>query len=268
MGCGSIRLDYSDRDVCREWPTLRVRLLLAPGLKAWDESAMTPPATPDCSPGETWVVIAAFNEAIVIEGVVAGVVGAGYRVVVVDDGSSDGTQQAAQRSGAVVLRHVVNRGQGAALQTGIDFAVRRGAGCIVTFDADGQHRPADIPRLVAALGDADVALGSRGLGSVEGAHSRRKVLLRAATVVSNRLSGLPLTDAHCGLRAFRAEVAETLRMRQDRMAHASELLSLISKASLRVVEVPAHVRYTEYSMAKGQSGLGAVRILFDHFFGA
>lgn len=222
----------------------------------------------DTAPGQTWVVIAAYNEASVIGSVVAGVVEAGYSVAVVDDGSQDDTWRAARAAGARVLRHALNRGQGAALQTGIDFALRQGAARIVTFDADGQHHPGDIPRMVAALQNADVALGSRGLGSVNGARSSRRALLRVATLVSNRLSGLSLTDSHCGLRAFRADAAKRLRMRQDRMAHASELLSLIRRSRLRLVEVPVHVSYTEYSMAKGQSGLGAVRILFDHFFGA
>jgi polyprenyl-phospho-N-acetylgalactosaminyl synthase len=229
---------------------------------------MSAPGLEDISPGQTWVVIAAYNEARVLGSVVTGVVEAGYSVVVVDDGSQDDTSRAAREAGAVALRHALNRGQGAALQTGIDFALRQGAARIVTFDADGQHHPSDIPPLLAALQHADVALGSRGLGSVKGARSSRRALLRLATLVSNRLSGLSLTDAHCGLRAFRADAAKRLRMRQDRMAHASELLSLIRRSRLRLVEVPVHVSYTEYSMAKGQSGLGAVRILFDHFFGA
>lgn len=215
-----------------------------------------------------WVAIAAFNEADVIRGVVAEVVAAGFPVVVVDDGSRDGTAAAAKIPGVVVLRHVINLGQGAALQTGIDYALRRGARQIVTFDADGQHRVEDIPALLDALGDADVALGSRSLGAVEGASAARRVLLRTATVVSNGMSGMKLTDAHCGLRAFRASAAPRLRITQDRMAHASELLRKIKSGGLRVVEVPVTVRYTEYSMRKGQRGFAAVRILFDYFFRA
>jgi glycosyltransferase involved in cell wall biosynthesis len=215
-----------------------------------------------------WVVIAAFNEATVIREVVAGVVGGGWSVVVVDDGSHDDTAKAARAAGAHVVRHGINLGQGAALQTGIDYALRRGANAIVTFDADGQHCADDIPALIDALGRADIALGSRMLGRIEGATQSRKALLRTATAVSNRLSGIKLTDAHCGLRAFRASAAPKLRITQDRMAHASELLRNISKSGLRVVEVPVTIRYTAHSMAKGQHGLQAVRILFDYFFGA
>lgn len=217
---------------------------------------------------DIWVVIAAFNEAKVIRGVVAEVAAAGFAVAVVDDGSRDGTAAAARMPGVAVLRHVINLGQGAALQTGIDYAIRRGARHIVTFDADGQHRVEDIPALVAALDRADVALGSRFLGGVEGAGAARRALLRTATVVSNGMSGMKLTDAHCGLRAFRASAAPRLRITQDRMAHASELLRKIKISGLRVVEVPVTVRYTEYSLRKGQRGFAAVRILFDYFFRA
>jgi glycosyltransferase involved in cell wall biosynthesis len=218
---------------------------------------------------ETWVVIAAFNEGKVIREVVGEVVSAGWQVVVVDDGSRDDTAAAARMAGATVVRHGINLGQGAALQTGVDYAIRRrGARYIVTFDADGQHRCEDIPLLIDALEDADIALGSRFLGGVEGASQRRVALLRTATVVSNKLSGMKLSDAHCGLRAFRASAAEHLRITQERMAHASELLRKIKTSGLRVVEVPVTVRYTEHSMSKGQGGIQAVRILFDYFFRA
>lgn len=216
----------------------------------------------------TWVVIAAYNEAAVIEGVVASVIAEGWQVVVVDDGSADATSARARAGGATVLRHSINLGQGAALQTGIDYAIRRGAANIVTFDADGQHDPADIPAIVGALADHDIALGSRFLGTVEGATQRRMAFLRAAVMLSNRLAGLQLTDAHCGMRGFRATAAPRLRMTQDRMAHASELLKKVQASGLSYVEVPITIRYTEHSKAKGQSGFQSIRILFDYFFRA
>jgi glycosyltransferase involved in cell wall biosynthesis len=216
---------------------------------------------------ETWIVIAAYNEGAVIRSVVSEVVAEGWSVVVVDDGSVDDTAAAARMPGVVVLQHAVNLGQGAALQTGIDYARRHGARAIVTFDADGQHSVEDIPELVAALTHADIALGSRFLGKAAvGVTAGRTALLRVATLVSNRLSGMRLTDAHCGLRAFRASVAPALEITQDRMAHASELLRKIQRSGLRVVEVPVTIRYTEHSVRKGQSGLQAIRILFDYFF--
>lgn len=215
---------------------------------------------------DTWVVIAAFNEGQVIRGVVSEVAAAGWSVVLVDDGSRDDTATAARVPGVVVLRHVVNLGQGAALQTGIDYALRKRAKHIVTFDADGQHCVEDIPALIAALTTHDIALGSRFLGKeIQGATKRRKTFLKAATVVSNKMSGMQLTDAHCGLRAFRATAAPKLRITQDRMAHASQLLHKIKSSGLRITEVPVTVRYTEHSMRKGQSAFQAIRILFDYF---
>ncbi len=214
-----------------------------------------------------WIVVPAYHEAAAIGGVVSDLGAARFAVVVVDDGSTDGTADAARAAGAVVLRHVLNRGQGAALQTGIDFALRRGARRVVTFDADGQHSAGDIPALLAALdGGADVALGSRFLGQHVGATRGRALFLRAAVVVSNLLAGARFTDAHCGLRAFTAEAAPRLRITQDRMAHASELVRKIARSGLHVAEVPATIRYTEYSRKKGQSAMGALRILFDYFF--
>jgi len=152
-----------------------------------------------------WVVVPAKNEAAVIAETVRGLLCLGVRVVVVDDGSDDDTAAVAQAAGAVVLRHPINVGQGGAIQTGIDFAILRGARVLVSFDADGQHVAEDVPRLLAALDSgAHVALGSRFAGRIEGASRGRIVLLRIAVTVSNALSGLWLTDAHCGLRAFRA----------------------------------------------------------------
>ena len=215
----------------------------------------------------TYVVIAAYNEGAVIRSVVGEVAARGYPVVVVDDGSRDDTAAAARIVGVTVLRHAVNLGQGAALQTGIDYALRRGARQLVTFDADGQHSVEDIPELIAALATHDIALGSRFLTKdVVGATRSRRALLRTATMISNRLSGMKLTDAHCGLRAFRVTAAPTLRITQDRMAHASELLRKIQTGGLRVTEVAVTVKYTAHSMQKGQGGLQALRILFDYFF--
>jgi len=150
--------------------------------------------------------------------------------------------------------------------TGIEYAIEQGARRIVTFDADGQHDPADVPALLAALDrGADVALGSRFLGRMDGVGATRMLLLRMAVAVSNAISGMRLSDAHCGLRAFRASSAPALRMTQQRMAHASELLRNMRTHRLRVVEVPITVRYTAYSQAKGQGMFQSLRILFDYF---
>jgi glycosyltransferase involved in cell wall biosynthesis len=213
------------------------------------------------------LVIAAYNEARVIAGVVAGVIHAGYDVVVVDDGSSDRTRDLAAAAGAVVIRHPINLGQGAALQTGIEFALRQGADIVVTFDADGQHRIADAARLVAALHThgADFALGSRFLGGAVNQPLSRRILLRLATLFTRLTTGLSVTDTHNGLRAMTRRGAGAIGLKQNRMAHASEILHQIADSGLKFVEVPVTIEYSAYSLAKGQSMGDALVILTDLF---
>jgi len=197
--------------------------------------------------------------------VVASVLPRVTECVVVDDGSGDGTGAAARAAGALVVTHAVNRGQGAALMTGIRCALRRGADIVVTLDADGQHDPADIRALVAPiLADrADVVLGSRFLGHAHLIPPMRRRLLRAAVVFTRWSTGLDLTDTHNGFRALSRRAASAIELSQDRMAHASEILERIAALDLRHVEVPVAIRYTDYSTGKGQSAWGAFRILVD-----
>ena len=214
-----------------------------------------------------FVVIAAYHEAQVIADVVAGVIRAGYRVVVVDDGSRDRTGDAAASVGATVIRHPINLGQGAALQTGIAWALRDDADIIVTFDADGQHRTADVARLVAALQvhGAEFALGSRFLGGAVNQPLSRRILLRLATLFTRLTTGLTVTDTHNGLRAMTRRGARAIALRQNRMAHASEILHQIADSGLKFVEVPVTIEYSAYSLAKGQTVGDALVILTDLF---
>jgi polyprenyl-phospho-N-acetylgalactosaminyl synthase len=193
--------------------------------------------------------------------------GAGHRVVVVDDGSRDGTRHIAAAAGAKVVVHPVNLGQGAALQTGIDYALSQDADILVTFDADGQHRVADIPVLVEALRRerADFALGSRFLGQTYNLPRLRRWVLYAATIFTRLTTGLRLTDSHNGLRALTRRGAAAIRLRQNRMAHASEILVAIAQSGLSYVEVPVTIEYTAYSLAKGQRIGDSVTILLDLF---
>ena len=183
----------------------------------------------------------------------------------VDDGSRDDTADAAFSAGAAVIRHPVNLGQGAALQSGIAFALSRHADYIVTFDADGQHDIADIERMIATLEreQADIAIGSRFLGTAQGIPPLRRVLLKAGILVTQILSGLRLTDAHNGLRVITGPAAARLRITQNRMAHASEIIEQIAALKLRYVEVPVTIRYTEYSLQKGQRTLDSLVVLKD-----
>ena len=167
-----------------------------------------------------------------------------------------------------MVRHPVNLGQGAALQTGIDYALAHGADVIVTYDADGQHRASDIEGLLAALEQeyAEFALGSRirGRSTIPPA---KRLVLQVATAFTRLTTGLRITDTHNGLRAMTRRGAAAIQLRQNRMAHASEILTQIAKSGLRYVEVPVTVEYTAYSMAKGQRIADAVMILLDLFVG-
>lgn len=211
------------------------------------------------------VIVPAYNEGSVIRTVIGGLARAGLRIVLVDDGSTDGTGEIARRAGATVLRHPVNRGQGAAIQTGIVYALEQGADFIATFDADGQHDPDDIPRMLASLAEsgAEVALGSRFLGQARDIPRVRRILLRAATLFTNITTGVHLSDTHNGLRVMTVRAALSLRIRQDGMAHASEIIEQIGSKALKYVEVPVTVRYTDYSRGKGQSSLDALNVLYN-----
>jgi len=214
-----------------------------------------------------WVVIPAFNETDVIRDVVKGVRAFYPDVVVVDDCSADDTVEMALHAGATVIRHPINLGQGAALQTGIRYALGRGAQYIVTFDADGQHRPDDINVLVDThlRTGADIVLGSRFLGQSENIPWLRKMLLRLAIIFTRVESGLKLTDAHNGLRMLTRRAAEGIRIRQNRMAHASEIIHQIARLKLTIAEAPVTIVYTEYSLRKGQRLSNAISILADLF---
>ena len=219
------------------------------------------------SPTEVCVVIAAYNEAAAIARVVSEVKRAGYSAVVVDDGSTDATADIARAAGAAVVKHPLNLGQGAALQTGIEYALAGDAEIIVTFDADGQHRVSDISRLTDALAraGADFALGSRFLGQAPNLPPLRRLLLKAATAFTRLATGLLLTDTHNGLRAMTRRGAAAIQLRQNRMAHASEFLAQIASSGLPYVERPCTVEYTPYALAKGQRMRDAVLILIDLF---
>jgi glycosyltransferase involved in cell wall biosynthesis len=214
-----------------------------------------------------FVIIAAYNEGRVIRSTLQPLVERGYTVVVVDDCSTDDTAAAVRDLPIHVLRHPINLGQGAALQTGMTFALAHGADFIVHFDADGQHRADDIEKLLEPLiaGEADVALGSRFLIAADRDRVpvRRRLLLKGGVVVNGFLTGLWLTDAHNGMRAFTAEAASRIDLRENRFAHASEILDQIRRRRLRCVERPTTIAYTEYSMAKGQSSLNALKIVID-----
>lgn len=210
-----------------------------------------------------------YNEASVVGGVIDGLRQEFPNVVCVDDGSSDGSQDAARKAGAVVVQHPVNLGQGAALQTGFEYVLQDPElDCIVTFDADGQHRVEDAKAMADRVrtGEADLVLGSRFLDGRTKLSPAKRLVLRTAAIQSRLSTGMPLTDAHNGLRAIGPDVARKIHLTQNRMAHASELIHQVSEISPRWVEHHVEIIYTDYSKAKGQSLLNSVNIIADLLF--
>jgi glycosyltransferase involved in cell wall biosynthesis len=218
--------------------------------------------SPACHPPSVWLVIAAYNEGERLARTLQTVCGGDWQIVVVDDGSRDQTTEIASRFPVWTLRHPINCGQGAALRTGIDFALLRGAEVIVTFDADGQHYAREIPALVAPVvrGEVDVTLGSRFTGRAVNMPWTRWLTLKLGILFTRIVSGIRVSDVHNGFRAFSRMAAERIEIRQPRMAHASEILDEIHRLQLRYTEVPVTITYSQDSLAKGQSSLAALRI--------
>ncbi|GAB1445678.1 glycosyltransferase family 2 protein [Flammeovirgaceae bacterium] len=214
-----------------------------------------------------FVVIPAFNEKpSILETTLTKIIEKGYEVVLVDDGSTDELHVNEKRASIHCLRHSINLGQGAALQTGMDYALLCGADIIVHFDADGQHEANDIDKFVNKLREGyDVILGSRFLDSKdrEAVPKGRRLILRIARIVNGIFTGLWLSDAHNGFRAFSRPAVMKIRIRENRMAHATEILHLIKKQKLKYCEMPTRITYSDYSKAKGQNAINSVNILID-----
>lgn len=218
---------------------------------------------------ETYIIIPAFNESSSISRVLTELFPLGYRIILVDDGSTDGTSNVVVDFPILRIRHKINLGQGAALETGMEAARRLGADFVVHFDADGQHDVSDIENLLSPLrkGDKDIILGSRFLEKrASGMPASKKILLKSARWINYLFTGLLLTDAHNGLRALNKKALYAIKLNQSGMAHASEILRIVRKKSLRYAEIPVHVRYSEYSKQKGQGFSNAVNIIFHLLF--
>jgi glycosyltransferase involved in cell wall biosynthesis len=212
---------------------------------------------------KTFIVIPAYNEEKSIAKVIKDLKKGGYNdIVVVDDGSKDNTYSAAEKAGADVLRHFINRGQGAALKTGVDYALMQRADMIVTFDADGQHLVSEIKRMTQPIvkGEVDVTLGSRFLDGKTKLPLKKRMVLKGAVFFMWLMYGIKLSDAHNGFRALSRKAAQKIEIKADRMEHASEIVEEIHKRRMRFKEIPVTIKYTDYSVKKGQSVWNSLRI--------
>jgi len=208
-------------------------------------------------------VIPAYNEGRVIGDVVRAVRRRCSRVLVINDGSTDETRHNAEEAGAIVIDHAVNLGTGASEETGLRAALRLGADLIVTLDADRQHDPSEIPKLLEPIlrGEADLVIGSRLL-KPEGTMPRTKHLGNTLlTYLTTLLCGTRITDSQSGFRALTREVAEGLSGLPADYSWASEMIAQAHRLGFRIREVPVRTIYDQYSLRKGTGVFDGLKIL-------
>lgn len=218
------------------------------------------------TPEQIFIILPSYNEGSILRQTVESLLPLQHRIVVVDDASAESPRELLRGLPVVLLTHSQNLGQGAALQTGMDYARQAGATAVIHFDADGQHNPKEIPDFLQALENgADVALGSRFLRPEDLAlvPPVKRMLLRIAKLVNLCFTGLWLTDAHNGFRALNARALEVIRLRENRMAHASEILNCIRRHKLKIAEVPTAIHYSAYALQKGQKVSNSLNIVLD-----
>lgn len=211
-------------------------------------------------------VVPAYNEEKTIGSVIRSLFEHVDKVVVVDDGSTDDTLCEAQRANAVVLRHEINRGQGASLETGHEYARKIGVDYVLHFDADGQFDVSDIAPALKALQEsgADILFGSRFLGKKSNIpFFKRWLVLPISKFLNFLISKLFLSDVHNGFRILTRRALDSIRITQDRMAHATEIVAQVKKNNLKYIEFPVTVRYSEYGQGVG----GGLRVLRDLVMG-
>jgi glycosyltransferase involved in cell wall biosynthesis len=192
----------------------------------------------------------------------------GGRIVVVDDGSTDGGAETLDCGNVTMIRHPFNLGQGAALRTGFEYALLHGADYVATFDSDGQYLPSDLPWMQEHLieNDLDIVTGSRFLGRTVDMPMLRRLLVRSSRWLARAIYGVRLTDTQNGVRMMNRRAAEKLLFTQNRMAHAMEAHARVVRFKLRHAEYPNTMVYTQYSRSKGQGNIrGSLRILYDLF---
>jgi len=220
---------------------------------------------------DIYIVIPAKDEATRIGLVLEKIKSEGYNnIIVVNDGSSDGTAQVSRSFGATVLTHLVNLGPGAATQTGMDYAIRKGAKVVVTLDADNQHCPTDIKRLLNEMEQekVDVVIGSRFLNEGNDVPQIRVILNKVGNYVTAFFTGLLVTDSQSGFKAMSTDFLKKSRISLSGFEFCTEIISMIKREKVTYSEVPIKVRYTKESMEKGQSfgnGFKMIGTFIRHF---
>jgi dolichol-phosphate mannosyltransferase len=210
-----------------------------------------------------------YNEAQYVTGVLDEVRRYSEEVLVVDDGSTDGTDRLlSARSDIRVASHGKNQGYGAALRTAFDYAIRHGFDYLVTIDCDGQHEPQRIPQFVAACQDVDLVSGSRYLKQYPGDSrppAQRRRINQLVTADLNRRLGLDLTDAFCGFKAYRVQALRDLRIRENGYAMPLEIWVQAAFAAWKIIELPVPLIYLEEERSFGGAlDNGDIRLQYYH----
>jgi len=209
-----------------------------------------------------WAVIPAYNEEGNIISIVKKTKKYVNNVAVVDDGSKDKTKVSAEKAGAIVLRHIVNLGKGAALKTGCDLAVKKGAKFIIALDADAQHDPDDIPRFLEKLKKYDIVFSYRK------ASNKMPIVFRFGNMfisnVVNIVYGISLNDTQCGFRAFSREAYKKIRWNASDYSMESEMISRAGKQRLKYVQIPIQTVYSD--KYKGTTIIDGIKIVLNMFW--
>jgi polyprenyl-phospho-N-acetylgalactosaminyl synthase len=217
-------------------------------------------------PSKIYIVVPCYNEKETIRTTISELVAKDYNVIVVNDGSTQNISNELQNLKIHYLKHLVNLGQGAAIQTGMEYAINLGAKIVIHFDADGQHNIEDIPKLInEILNGYDIVIGSRFLLKEDSITIpfKKRILLKVARYINFLFTGILLSDAHNGLRALNANALQKIQISENRMAHATEILKHVKLYKLNYKELPSHIIYTKYSLEKGQRSSNSINIIID-----
>jgi glycosyltransferase involved in cell wall biosynthesis len=213
-----------------------------------------------------FVIVPGYNEGAVIRQTTEALLEKNYSVIVVDDASNDKTRKMLSGLPVLYIRHLANLGQGAAIQTGMQLALKKNAEYLVTFDADGQHDVNDIEKMITLLQKekADIIFGSRFLpGASANLHTSRKLVLKTARLINYLASGILLSDANNGLRVMTREAALKMQITENRSSHNAQMQNLVKYNKLKYAECPVNILYSDYSRKKGLKNINSIRILYD-----
>lgn len=200
------------------------------------------------------IVIPCYNEEKVIKKVIKDIKNEGWKnIIVVDDGSTDNTLQKAKEEKVFALRHVINRGKGAAVKTGLEFAKTKDADIVVTIDGDGQNNPKEIKKMVKKIEEGfDVVMGTRFKKKKNKIPTFNKLANRFANIFIFIVYGIMVSDSQSGFRAYGKKALKLLDLKMDRYEFDSEVIREIARNKLKYTEIPIDVFYTNYSKSKKQ----------------